>query len=113
MIHHISIAAENPLNVANVLAEIWNGKVYPTPPIPGGYIMMSFDAQGTAIEIYPQGATITPVNERPEIGYDEHPSTYASFYALISVPTDASRTEQIAQRAGWQVRVGEGGAKLF
>jgi len=53
MIHHISIAAENPLNVANVLAEIWNGKVYPTPPIPGGYIMMSFDAQGTAIEIYP------------------------------------------------------------
>ncbi len=67
MIHHISIAAENPLSVADVLAEIWNGKVFAFPPVTGGYVMIPFDAQGTAIEIYPQGATLIPaVSQKPE-----------------------------------------------
>ena len=32
MINHISISANDPQRVANVLAEIWDGIVYPFPP---------------------------------------------------------------------------------
>jgi hypothetical protein len=31
MIHHLSLSAQNPLHVAEVLAEIWHGKVAPFP----------------------------------------------------------------------------------
>jgi hypothetical protein len=34
MINHISIAVDEPQRVANVLAEIWDGMVFPFPPAP-------------------------------------------------------------------------------
>jgi hypothetical protein len=46
MIHHISIDAHSPLQVASILAEILNGKVYKFL-IPGSYIVMPFDKYGT------------------------------------------------------------------
>ena len=105
MIHHISIAAQNPLEVANVLAEIWNGKVFPFPAVAGGYFMVAFDAHGTAIEIYPQGTMLVPADRHLEMGHDVNAPTYAPFHAAISVPADTAQIEQVAQRAGWRVQV--------
>lgn len=105
MIHHISIAAKNPLEVANVLAEIWNGEVFPFPAVAGSYFMVAFDVHGTAIEIYPQGTMLVPADRHPEMGHDANAPTYSPFHAAISVSADTAQIEQVAQRAGWQVQV--------
>lgn len=106
MIHHISIAAENPLKVVNVLAEIWKGKVFPFPPTAGGYIMVAFDAQGTAIEVFPQGTTLVPADLHPEIGHDPTATGYVPFHSAISVAADIAAIERVVEREGWKVQVG-------
>jgi hypothetical protein len=54
MIHHISIDAYNPLQVASVLAEILKGKAYHFF-YSGSYNVMPFDSYGTGIVVFPQG----------------------------------------------------------
>jgi len=58
MINHISIAVKEPKRVAEVLAEIWNGVVYPFPPAPGSFIVLADDGRGTAVEITPAGTVL-------------------------------------------------------
>ena len=50
MINHISIAVNDPKKVADVLAEIWDGAVYPFPPAPDSFIVLADDGRGTAVE---------------------------------------------------------------
>jgi hypothetical protein len=40
MINHISIAVNDPERVANVLAEIWDGAVFPFPPAPVHFLFL-------------------------------------------------------------------------
>ncbi|WP_208734697.1 hypothetical protein, partial [Corallococcus praedator] len=65
MIHHISIAADNPLRVAQVLAEFLNGKVVPFASNPDSYVALALDTYGTMIEVHPRGIEL-----RPGIGKD-------------------------------------------
>lgn len=103
MIHHISIDAYNPLRVASVLAEIWQGKVYQFF-YPGSYNVMPFDRHGTAIVVFPKGTVWTP-------GDDTHPAQLLpsvatdlmALHAAISVPATQQQIEQIGQREGWRV----------
>ena len=52
MIHHISIAANNPKYVAGVLAKVLGGKVYPFPVYPGSYIAVAFDQYGQRLKFF-------------------------------------------------------------
>ena len=63
MINHISIAVNDPERVANVLAEIWDGVVYPFPPAPDSYIVLANDGRGTAVEVTPAGTVLVPGDE--------------------------------------------------
>ena len=47
MINHISIAVNEPERVANVLAEIWDGMVFPFPPAPDSFFVVANDGKGT------------------------------------------------------------------
>jgi len=51
MLHHLSISAENPENVAQVLAEIMGGIVVPFRPNPGSFMAFALDEYGTELEI--------------------------------------------------------------
>ncbi|WP_313934872.1 hypothetical protein [Nostoc sp. FACHB-152] len=104
MIHHISIAAQNPLRVASVLAEIWHGKVFNFPN-PGSYAVFAFDEYGTGIEVFPLGSVCVP-------GSDTEPSKviqtssspdFVATHAAISVPASQQQIEQIGRRENWQV----------
>ena len=55
MIHHISIPARNPRHVANVLAEVLDGRVSLFSPNVNSYVVWIGDQYGTMIEVYPQG----------------------------------------------------------
>ncbi|WP_341530458.1 hypothetical protein WKK05_14935 [Nostoc sp. UHCC 0302] len=111
MIHHFSIAAQNPLRVASVLAEICQGKVFNFPN-PGSYAVFAFDEYGTGIEVFPLGTVCVP-------GSDTEPSKviqtssspdFVATHAAISVPASQQQIEQIGRREGWQVALCDRGA---
>ncbi|WP_414586663.1 hypothetical protein [Scytonema sp. PCC 10023] len=111
MIHHISIAAQNPLNVASVLAEIWNGKVFHFPN-PGSYAVFVFDEYGTGIEVFPLGSVCVPGSdtEPSKIIQTSSSPNFVATHAAISVPASQQQIEQIGEREGWQVALCDRGA---
>lgn len=113
MIHHISIDAHNPLRVASVLAEIWNGKVYQFF-YPGSYTMMPFDRYGTAVVVFPKGTVWAPgANTQPAHLIPDASTNLAAIHAAISVPMTQQQIEQIGQREGWRVLARDQGEATF
>ncbi|MBE9156634.1 hypothetical protein IQ265_27210 [Nodosilinea sp. LEGE 06152] len=105
MIHHISIDAQEPLRVASVLAEIWQGKVY-TFLVPGSFLVMPFDDYGTHIVVFKQGDAWMPgVDTESAKVRQTSPVQFMPSHAAISVPTSPDQIEQIGQREGWRVIV--------
>lgn len=115
MIHHISIAADNPLRVAQVLAELLNGKAIPFSSSPGSYVALAFDAYGTLIEVHPCGMEL-----RPGVGKDAvrhqvnpYPSAYTATHVAISVLASETEIRSIAAREGWRVERYKRGDAFF
>lgn len=107
MIHHISIPARDPVRVAAVLAELMNGRDFPfSGPLPGAYMAMSGDPQGTMIEVYPDTITLAPGEDEAQVAFTPGPPAtgYFPFHALISVPLDRVAIERIGTREGWRTK---------
>lgn len=105
MLHHISIAVNEPQHVAEVLAEVLPGRVVPFPPHPGSYMVLAGDEYGTLIELYPMGTVAVPFANAGQVGFGstEQPSGYTPFHAAISVPTSLEKIQQVGAREGWTV----------
>jgi hypothetical protein len=105
MIHHISIPAQNPRHVAEVLAEIWHGRVLPFAPHPGSYLAFAGDEHGTAVEVYPLGTEITPGKDAAGAGFQTRasPSPLTATHVAISVDASQEQIEHIGAREGWRV----------
>ena len=105
MIHHLSIAVDHPLHVAEVLATLWNGKVAPFPPHPGSYIVLALDSYGTMIELYPAETELMPGcgYEQAAFSQNAFASPFAATHAAISVPACKEQIEQIAAQEGWRM----------
>ncbi len=104
MIHHISIAAENPQHVAEVLAELWQGQTAPFSPHPGSYVMLAMDEYGTMIEVYPIGTELQPDIKAVGFVHTPNQSGYSASHAAISIPASQDDIERIAVREGWCAR---------
>ena len=106
MIHHLSISAQNPQHVAQVLAEILQGQPTPHPFNPGGYIIFPFDEYGTEIEVYPLGTEIVPGESEELRAYIQNTAASQSTatHAMLSVPINVEQIEQIAAREDWLVQ---------
>lgn len=105
MIHHISIAAKDPRRVAGVIAELWQTRAMPFPPVPGGYMVISDDGRGTAIEVTPIGSEIVPGgsdDEQAQTITNRDASPYTATHAALSVPVSRERIAEIAAREGWR-----------
>ena len=104
MIHHISIAAKDPSRVAEVIAELWQTRALPFPPVPGSFIVIADDGRGTAIEVVPLGAELTPGggDEPAQTAVSSNGSPYTATHAALSVPVSRERIREIAEREGWQ-----------
>lgn len=104
MIHHISIAAKDPRRVAEVLAELWQTRALPFPPVPGSYIVIADDGRGTAIEVSPKGTELLPGegDEQARATVNGQASAYTATHAALSVPLSRERIRQIAEREGWR-----------
>jgi hypothetical protein len=106
MIHHISIAAHNPLHVSQVLAEVLQGTSVPFPGYPGSYVALALDAQGTMIEVHPFGTALFPGNEANEASHLQPNLTsthYTANHTAISVPVSTTQIQAIADREDWRM----------
>jgi hypothetical protein len=105
MIHHISISANDPLHVAQVLAELFQGEAVPFSGYPGSYIALMFDTNGTLIEVHPKGIELRPTPEQASHIYNPHASLYTATHAAISVPVSEIQIQAIANREGWRAKL--------
>jgi len=105
MIHHISIAAQNPQHVAQVLAEIMQGQMAPFPPNPGSFMALALDEQGTMIEVYPADTELMPGVGSDEVKFTQSAIAhrFSATHVALSVPTEQAQIEHIAEREGWRV----------
>ena len=104
MIHHISIPAQNPLKVAQVIAELFKSEYCaPFPSHPGSYVAFAGDKYGTLVEVYPLGTEMIPGKDSEAIQYQENLSSkYTATHAAISIPLEQSQIESIAEREQWR-----------
>lgn len=129
MINHISIGANNPEHVANVLAELWGGYAMPFPPSPGGYVVFADDGRGTMVEIIPSDVQLVPGIGLPdEDGFSRETVTddfeatfvagnerslFGSVHLNINSPLDEESIKAIAKREGWRCFTANRGRGLF
>jgi len=127
MINHISIAVNEPERVANFLAEIWEGRVYPFPPVPGSFFVLADDGKGTAVEVIPAGTILVPGEGLPDENdlaaateeYEaqfinsEFVPRYVATHLNINTNKSIDEIRELAKREGWRVLVCNRGGGLF
>jgi len=106
MIHHVSISARDPKHVADVLAELMNGRAYPFPGgVADSFMAVSGDEHGSMIEVYPESVALVPGKDDKQVhaAHDATPG-YVPFHLLLSVPVDRATVERVGAREGWRTR---------
>ncbi len=106
MLHHVSIAAQNPLRVATVLAELIGGSVHAfAGPLPGAYSILTSDPHGSGLEVYPDGTVCKPGEAESMLSMPiEAPAAFSPTHILMSVKVDRAGIERIGAREGWRTR---------
>lgn len=105
MIHHITLAVNNPLHVAEVVAELWQGRAFPFPNHSGSYIALALDSCGTALEFLPKGTVLKPgLDDEPVLFSDPNSDAevYTATHVNIAVPISETEIYAIANREGWR-----------
>lgn len=112
MLFHLSIEADDPRRVATVLAEIWGGVALPFPPVGvGSWMAFHGDDNGTMIEVYPRGTTLTETDADAIGVMTERPRHNAVHFAMSTeLPID--RLLAIAEREGWSAKYCKRGGKF-
>jgi hypothetical protein len=106
MIHLVTIPAREPQHVAEVLAELMNGKCVPFRPLEGAFMATSGDANGRMIEVYPERTTLNIPDRNDQVIFAENmaPPQAWPFSVLLSVPHEAEEVERIGAREDWRAR---------
>ena len=106
MIHHVSISAHDPKHVAEVLAELMNGRCYPFPGgVADSFMAVTGDEHGSMIEVYPETVRLQPgADDKPARADYNATGGYGPFHLLLSVPVDRTTVERIGAREGWRTR---------
>jgi hypothetical protein len=105
MIHHFSIAAQDPETVGRGFVELFGGKLT-RGPFEGSYMAWMDDEYGTAVEVYRVGGEFVldeVALETEKSGYRENsnPSPHTATHAAISVARREDEILELARRLGW------------
>lgn len=112
MLFHLSIEADHPANVAEVLAEIWGGVAMPFPPVAeGSWMAFSGADNGTMIEVYPRGTRLTET-DADAVGTAGEPQRGSATHFAMSTDLPIERVYEIAGREGWTAKYCKRGGKF-
>ncbi len=129
MINHISIGVHDTENVANVLAELWNGYAMPFPVAPNSFIVFADDGRGTMVEVTPVNTVLEPGTGLPPeedfdinvlteeyeakfVASDFHPQ-YVATHLNINTHLSIEDLKAIGEREGWRVFTANRGEGAF
>ncbi|MEZ5343973.1 MAG: hypothetical protein R2681_00325 [Pyrinomonadaceae bacterium] len=129
MINHVSIGVNDPEKIANVIAEIWDGFVFPFPPSPGSFLVVADDGKGTAIEVTPINTILVPGEGLPqEAGFSESTPTgdhearfvltdfsprFSATHIAMNTNLSENEVKEIGRREGWRTLKVNRGEGLF
>lgn len=104
MIHHLSIPAANPLHVAQVLVELFDGALTRFGPYKDSYIAWTGDEHGSAIEVFPSGTELLPDAGAGQANFrhNAQASGYTTTHATVSVRRSVDEIHALAAREGWR-----------
>ena len=105
MIHHVTLAVNNPLHAAEVVAQLWQGQAVPFPNHPGSYVALSLDPYGTAIEFLPKGTILKPGSDSEPVCFSDpevDAKVYTATHVNIAVPISETQIYAIAHQEGWR-----------
>jgi hypothetical protein len=102
----MSIAADDPRHVAEVIASLWNGTARPFPPVAqGSWIAHAGDERGTAIEVYPFGTMLRETaGDADAHGAAGGTDRFTATHGAIATGLDRDAVLAIVSREGWPAK---------
>ena len=106
MIFHLSIEADDPRHVAGIIAELWNGRAAPFPPVAeGSWMAIAGDERNTTVEVYPRGTELRLAEgDADSYGAPGSPKPFTATHMAIATPHDRETVFAIAAREGWPAK---------
>jgi hypothetical protein len=106
MLFHMSIAANDPKHVAEVIAEFWGGEAFPFPPVSdNGWIAVAGDARGSALEVYPADVVLRETDGDADAhGQATGHVAFTATHGAIATTLDVDAVMAIAAREGWPAK---------
>ncbi len=100
-IHHISLAVNNPLHVAQVVAELWQGRAVPFPIILAATLQLTLTPTAQPLS-FSKDTVLKP--EPNSVGFYKSGSAtgYTATHANLAVPISETEVYKIADREGWR-----------
>jgi hypothetical protein len=114
MLFHVSIEADRPLHVAQVLAEFWGGAAMPFPPVAdGSWVAFAGDDRASLIEVYPRGTELRPAEGAADaVGVEGEPRRFNSTHFAMATSLEKEQVLAIARREDWPAKVCNRGGKF-
>jgi hypothetical protein len=104
MLFHVSIEADDPRHVAEVIAEIWQGEALPFPAvIEGSWAALAGDDRSTMIEVYPRGTELHPT-AGDAIGVLREQRRYNPTHFAMATNLSSDLVFDICKREGWEAK---------
>jgi len=101
MLFHVSIEADDPRRVAEVVAEFWGGLAAPFPAVaPGSWVALAGDDKGTMIEFYPRGTELHEGDDGAA-GIAAAPRRFTATHYAMATKLSQDEVLAIAAREGW------------
>jgi len=106
MLFHLSIDADDPRRVAQVIAELWGGVASPFPPvIAGSWIAMAGDDRNTAVEVYPRGTELVEAaGDADAVGAIGRNGRHSSTHFAMATAMGVEQVLAVARREGWPAK---------
>lgn len=104
MLFHVSIEADDPRRVAEVVADLWGGLAAPFPAVAAGsWVALAGDDQGTMIEFYPRGTELHE-SDHGATGVAATPRRFNATHYAMATRLSQDEVLAIAARAGWPAK---------
>lgn len=114
MLFHLSIEADRPQLVAEVLAEIWGGEAMPFPPVAvGSWMAFAPGGKGTTVEVYPRGTVLMEApGAKDAIGVRQPSGRHSATHFAMATELTVDQIGRIAARYGWRAKTCNRGGKF-
>ena len=94
-------------HVAEVFAEIWNGRAVPFPPVAvGSWMAIAGDDRNNLIEVYPRGTELVEVHGDADAQGEAAgaPRPHSPTHLAIGTKMTTDEVLALAQREGWPAK---------